>query len=66
MLNNMLLVGTVLLLKVKARHGYGSQVRRELLGRLQLALTEHGIIVDPDSPPEPQGRQIPEINKPIV
>jgi len=57
---------TVLLLKVKARHGYGSQVRRELLGRLQLALTEHGIIVDPDSPPEPQGRQIPEINKPIV
>jgi small-conductance mechanosensitive channel len=56
----------VLLLKVKARHGFGSQVRREMLGRLQIALTEHGIIVDPDSPPEPQGRQVPEIEKPIL
>jgi small-conductance mechanosensitive channel len=56
----------VLLLKVKARHGLGSQVRRELLGRLQVALTQHGIIVDPDSPSEPQGRQVPEIEKPIL
>jgi small-conductance mechanosensitive channel len=57
---------TVLLLKVKARHGLGSQVRRELLARLQLALTEHGIIVDPDTPPEPQGRQVSQLDKPIV
>jgi len=35
---------TVLLLKVKARHGSGPQVRRELLARLQAALTEHDII----------------------
>lgn len=57
---------TVLLLKVKAQHGLGSQVRRELLGRLQVALTKHGIIVDPDSPPEPQGQQVSEVNKPIL
>jgi moderate conductance mechanosensitive channel len=35
---------TVLLLKVKARHGLGPRVRRRMLARLQGALTEHGII----------------------
>jgi small-conductance mechanosensitive channel len=35
---------TVLMLKVKARHGSGPLVRRRLLARLQAALTEHGII----------------------
>jgi small conductance mechanosensitive channel len=35
---------TVLMLKVKARHGSGPLVRRRLLARLQSALTEHGVI----------------------
>jgi small conductance mechanosensitive channel len=39
---------TVLMLKVKAHHGLGPQVRRQLLARLQVALTEHAIIVSPD------------------
>ena len=38
---------TVLMLKVKARHGLGPRVRRRLLARLQAALTEHGIIPAP-------------------
>jgi small conductance mechanosensitive channel len=38
---------TVLMLKVKARHGSGPLVRRRLLARLQAALTEHGIIAAP-------------------
>jgi moderate conductance mechanosensitive channel len=39
---------TVLMLKVKAHHGLGPQVRRQLLARLQVALTEHAIIASPD------------------
>jgi len=35
---------TVLMLKIKARHGHGSEVRRRLLARLQPALAEHHII----------------------
>ena len=38
---------TVLMLRVKARHGSGPLVRRQLLARLQAALTEHGIIAGP-------------------
>jgi moderate conductance mechanosensitive channel len=38
---------TVLMLKVKARHGSGPLVRRQLLARLQGALTEHSIIAAP-------------------
>ncbi len=38
---------TVLMLRVKARHGSGPLVRRRLLARLQTALTEHGIIASP-------------------
>jgi moderate conductance mechanosensitive channel len=38
---------TMLMLKVKARHGSGPLVRRRLLARLQTALTEHGIIAAP-------------------
>jgi small conductance mechanosensitive channel len=38
---------TVLMLRVKARHGSGPLVRRRLLARLQAALTEHGIIAGP-------------------
>jgi small conductance mechanosensitive channel len=38
---------TVLMLRVKARHGSGPLVRRRLLARLQTALTEHGIIAGP-------------------
>jgi moderate conductance mechanosensitive channel len=39
---------TVLMLKVKARHGVGPQVRRHLLARLQAVLTEHDVIAGPD------------------
>jgi small conductance mechanosensitive channel len=38
---------TMLMLRVKARHGMGPQVRRRLLARLQSALTEHGILARP-------------------
>jgi small conductance mechanosensitive channel len=41
---------TMLMLKVKARHGSGPLVRRQLLARLQIALTEHGIIAGQHEP----------------
>src|SRR5258705_6471531 len=40
---------TMLVLKVKARHGGGPRVRRQLLARLQAALAEHNVIARPDS-----------------
>ncbi|MFL5806768.1 MAG: mechanosensitive ion channel family protein [Roseiflexaceae bacterium] len=40
---------TMLVLKVKARHGGGPRVRRQLLARLQAALAEHNVIAGPDS-----------------
>ena len=39
---------TMLVLKVKARHGGGPRVRRQLLARLQAALAEHNVIAGPD------------------
>jgi len=40
---------TVLMLKVKARHGHGPLVRQRLLARLQGVLTEHSIIAGPQN-----------------
>ena len=39
----------VLMLKVKARHGHGPLVRQRLLERLQVLLSEHGIIAEPQN-----------------